>query len=66
MCASWTIEINVKNYNLGFAYMKKICLEQKGHPPLNPSFPGRGNVSHISLKNMANCSNYKKLARLEG
>ena len=28
MCVSWTIEINV-----GPAYMKKICLEQKGHPP---------------------------------
>ena len=46
--------------------MKKIFLEQKGHPPLNPSFPGRGNVSHISFQNMANRLNYKKLARLEG
>ena len=34
--------------------------------PAYPSFPGRGNVSHISLQNMANRLNYKKLARLEG
>ena len=25
------MEINVKNQNLGPAYMKKICLEQKGY-----------------------------------
>ena len=24
---------NVKNQNLGSAYVKKTCLEQKGHPP---------------------------------
>ena len=34
--------------------------------PAYPSFPGRGNVSHFSLQNMANRLNYKKLARLEG
>ena len=33
MCVSWTMEINVKNKNLGRACMKKICPEQKGHPP---------------------------------
>ena len=32
----------------------------------NLSFPGRGNVSHIALQNMANRLNNKKLARLEG
>ena len=37
MYASWTVEINVKNYNLGPAYMRKICLEQKGHPPVRAS-----------------------------
>ena len=34
--------------------------------PADPTVPGRGNVSHISLQNMANRLNYKKLARLEG
>ena len=34
--------------------------------PAYPSFPERGNVSRISLQNMANRLNYKKLARLEG
>ena len=37
MCVSWTTEINVKNENLGPAYMKKICFEQKGHPPIRAS-----------------------------
>ena len=34
--------------------------------PANPSFPERGNVSHISLRNMANRLTNKKLVRLEG
>ena len=67
MWVSWTMEIKVKNLNLGLAYMKKICLEQKGHPPTQASL--KEATFHAFLYKtwrLANRLNYKKLARLEG
>ena len=58
--------------------MKKICLEQKGHPSIRASLNRERAWSHAKLpwkrqrftqfltENMANRLNYKKFARLEG
>ena len=47
-CASAGLWKLMEELKLGPAYVRKICLELKGSPAY-PSFPGRGNVSHISL-----------------
>ena len=64
MCVSWTMENLFKELKFRSGLYEENFSRAEGSPAY-PSFPGRGNISHISLQKRRSL-NYKKLACLEG